>query len=139
MPVADVAREREGPAAEALLDLCRDRFACVQLAAGDDDVGAVLSERHDHLPSQAAAATGHQRHPAVQIEQRIHGNHAPSMRVPARPNNDKVIACRCSPTARSAFPAHARAYVPSRTIPSFKHASTTYQAIADRSRADRSA
>ena len=51
----------------------RAYFVCngltgVQLAAGDDDVGAVFSEGLHHLVAEPAAAARHERHLARQIE-----------------------------------------------------------------------
>ena len=54
----------------------------------------------------------------------------------ARVNSARVVAWSRSPTSTGAFPANARACVPSSTMPSLKQARTSYQSIADRSRED---
>ena len=84
-----------------------------QLASQGDDL--VLGQRR-------------QRH-----DDRGYGSLA-QIRLAALANSPSVVAWRRSPTPLSAFPAHARAWVPSRTIPHLKQARTVYQSMADRSR-----
>ena len=68
-----------------------------------------------------------------------HGGQPPPIREWARAKSPSVMAWSRSPVARGALPAQARACVPSSTMPSLKHARTTYQPIVERSRSDRSA
>ncbi len=53
-------------------DLGCHLFARLELAAGDEDVGAVRGKGLDHLVAQAAAAAGDQRHLARQVEKVSH-------------------------------------------------------------------
>ena len=43
-------------------DLPRHRLAIVELAAGDDEVGAVVGERQRHLPAKTSAAASDKGH-----------------------------------------------------------------------------
>ena len=56
--------------------LGRHLLAVLELAAGDDHLGAALGERQDHLATEAAAAAGHQGDLAGEVEVRIrcHGH-----------------------------------------------------------------
>ena len=57
VPVADVAAHRQRAPAQRP-DLAGDHFARLELAAGDDHVGARLGEPQRHRPAQALAAAG---------------------------------------------------------------------------------
>ena len=57
LPVADVARHREGAPTEGP-HLVGHPLALVELAAGDHDVGARLGEAERHRPTEALAAAG---------------------------------------------------------------------------------
>jgi hypothetical protein len=50
------------------VDLLRDRLARVQLAAGDDDVGAGPRESERHLAAEAARAAGDDGDPVGEVE-----------------------------------------------------------------------
>ncbi len=60
LPVADMRRDRQRPAAE-LLDLARDLLAGLKLAAGDDDIRARLRKRQHHLAPEPARASCDER------------------------------------------------------------------------------
>ena len=51
--------------------LAGDRFAGVELAARDDRIGAVRSERTDDFEPKTAAAAGDQRNLAAQVEEGV--------------------------------------------------------------------
>ena len=59
-------------------DLTRNRLAIVDLAAGDDDVGAALRKCLDHLMAKAATAAGDKNDLAGEIKQRVEGHAASS-------------------------------------------------------------
>ena len=60
------------PAAE-LLDFQRHRLAGIELAAGDDDIGAGARKGQHHLAAEAAAAAGDKGDLAGEIEGIGHG------------------------------------------------------------------
>jgi hypothetical protein len=59
IPLADMGGDGERAAAERL-HLAGDGFAGIELAAGDDDIGASLRERQHHLAAEPARAARHQ-------------------------------------------------------------------------------
>ena len=58
VPVADVAGDGQGLTARGRLHLLGHRLAVVELATGDDDVGARLGQAEHDGVSETAAATG---------------------------------------------------------------------------------
>ena len=68
-PIADVAGDRQGRAAGFVLDLPCERFAGIELAAGDDDVSAGTGEGEHHLAAEPAAAAGDERRLATQVKE----------------------------------------------------------------------
>src|SRR5262249_53708115 len=76
--VVDVARNRHCDlAATLLVDVARNLFAGVGLAAGDHDLGAVLGHAVGDRLADALGRTGDQRHFSRKIEE----VHFPSLRV----------------------------------------------------------
>src|SRR5260370_4825184 len=67
LPVRQVAGMGPSLAAHAP-DFCSGILESLELAAGDENVGTVGSERLDHLIAQATAAAGNQGHFAGEIE-----------------------------------------------------------------------
>ena len=70
-PVPGMDAERKGLPPGELGDLAGVPGAPVGIPAGDHHVGAGPGETFHHLPAQAAAAAGDQRHPPGEVEQRV--------------------------------------------------------------------
>ena len=73
IPVGHVGGDRERAAAE-LANFVGGGFAGIELAAGDDDVGAALRKRPHHFEAEAATAAGYECDLAGKVKQRVgHG------------------------------------------------------------------
>jgi hypothetical protein len=80
LPASGVERDRDGPASGGGLDLGCGALAGVELAAGHHDIGTSRSEALGDGPADAAAAAGHHRHLAGQVEALVHVDITPLAR-----------------------------------------------------------